>query len=310
MNAVLTGLLARAGGGHGFDGGGGGSGDGASSGHTGIGGGGFFFFSGGGSSMIVLLVMFVVLVGFVGMFRFRRRPGPVVTDSVGAPPSPMSGEWSHSDRPAIESVRGDLFPGTAVPESTAGSSEDGMAAITARDPRFNKEEFLGQVQRSFFVVEEAWSRRKPELSRQVMADGLWQQHRVQISGYVDAHKRNVLEDLAVGTITVIVAGTDANYDTITVRILASCADYDVDDRTDKLIRGNKEVGQWSEDWTFQRSSSAKTPQSGGTLSDRCPNCGAPLDLDLVGECKYCKAPVSSGNYDWVLARISQVPPSY
>ena len=31
-----------------------------------------------------------------------------------------------------------------------------------------------------------------------MADGLWQQHRVQIQGYVDAHKRNVLEDLAVG----------------------------------------------------------------------------------------------------------------
>ena len=55
---------------------------------------------------------------------------------------------------------------------------------------------------------------------------------------------------------------------------------------------------------------SSTPASGGTLSAKCPNCGAPLDLDLAGECKYCKAPVSSGSYDWVLARIAQVPAYY
>jgi predicted lipid-binding transport protein (Tim44 family) len=210
----------------------------------------------------------------------------------------------------MESVRGDLFPGSQSPPSTGGSAEEGLAAIARRDPRFNKEHFLEEVQRTFFVVQEAWTQRKPEMSRQVMADGLWQQHRVQISGYVDAHKRNMLEDLAVGSLTVIAAGTDSNYDTITVRILASCADYDVDDRNDKVVRGKRDVREWSEDWTFQRSSSALTPPSGGTLAQRCPNCGAPLDLDLSGVCKYCKAPVSGGDYDWVLARISQVPTAY
>ena len=39
---------------------------------------------------------------------------------------------------------------------------------------------------------------------------------------------------------------------------------------------------------------------------KCPNCGAPLDVDLAGMCRYCKAPVMSGEYGWVLARISQV----
>ena len=69
--------------------------------------------------------------------------------------------------------------------------------------------FLEQVQRTFFVVEEAWTQRQPGMSRQVMADGLWQQHRVQIQGYIDAHKRNVLEDLAVGDLTIIAAHRDA-----------------------------------------------------------------------------------------------------
>jgi predicted lipid-binding transport protein (Tim44 family) len=262
-------------------------------------------------SLVVLMAVIVALVASVGMFRFRRRrSGPVVTDSIGAPPSPIDGNWTHSDRPAWESIRGDLFPGTASRVATPDSSDAGLAAISARDSRFNKDAFLGGVQSTFFVVEEAWSRRKPEISRQVMADGLWQQHRVQISGYSEANRRNVLEGLAVGSLTVIAAGTDANYDTVTVRILASSADYDVDDRTGKVVRGSKEIVQWTEDWTFQRSSSAHTPPAGGTLSNRCPNCGAPLDLDPSGECRYCKAPVSSGTFDWVLTRISQVPPAY
>ena len=79
------------------------------------------------------------------------------------------------------------------------------------------------------------------------------------------------------------------------------------DDSGKVIRGNKRVGEWAEDWTFQRSSKATTNASGGTLSQKCPNCGAPLNVDLAGVCPYCKAPVMSGAYDWVLARISQVP---
>lgn len=233
-----------------------------------------------------------------------------MSDSLGAPPSPLQGNWSHSDQPAIATTRGDLFPGSN-PEGGAGQSSDaGLAAIAAHDPLFSQDRFLEEVQRAFFVVQGAWTQRKPEMSRQVMADGLWQQHRVQIQGYIDAGKRNVLEDISVGSMTIIAAYTDAGYDTITVRIMAACTDYDVADATGKVIRGHKDVDQWMEDWTFQRSSSAKTPKDGGTMSQRCPNCGAPLDLDLSGECKYCKAPVSSGSYDWVLARISQVPRAY
>jgi len=33
---------------------------------------------------------------------------------------------------------------------------------------------------------------------------------------------------------------------------------------------------------------------------------APLDVDLSGVCSYCKAPIMSGDYDWVLARIDQL----
>jgi hypothetical protein len=139
-----------------------------------------------------------------------------------------------------------------------------------------------------------------------MADGIWQQHRVQIDQYSAQHRRNLLDNLSIGNATVVTAHSDQTYDTITVRILAASADYDVDDSNGKVVRGNRNVEQWTEDWVYQRSSDATTKTGAGTMNQRCPNCGAPLDLDLSGVCSYCKAPVMSGKYDWVLTRIDQV----
>jgi len=210
-------------------------------------------------------------------------------------------------RPAAASIEGELFPEAHARAMQAANPLDaGLAAIKAHDPGFELEQFTQQVQRVFFLVEEAWTERKPEMSRQVMADSLWQTHQMQIQGYLEAHKRNLLDNLSVSNIWPVAAHTDARFDTITMRIVAASANYDVDETSSHVLRGEKELRPWQEDWTFQRSSSAQTKLGGTTLGSRCPNCGAPLDVDLAGSCRYCKASIMSGAYDWVLARISQV----
>ncbi len=311
---VVAALGSRAGGGNGFSGGGGVGGGGFSGG--GRGGGGFLFFGGGGAggfSVIVVIILVLVISGV--FFRSRRSGRWGGGSSSGGPPPGSSGSaaapgdmrsWSGDDRPAIESVSGDLFPDSHPSASGSDDRQAGLDAIVAHDPDFNTEEFVDQVQRAFFVVQEAWTERKPEMSRRVMADGLWQQHRTQIQAFLDGNTRNVLDGLAVGSVTIVGAHSDQRYDTITTRIIATSADYTVSGDNGKVVSGHKDLEPWQEDWTFQRSSEATTPAGGGTLSSNCPNCGAPLDVDLTGQCRYCKAPVMSGRYDWVLARIAQV----
>ncbi|MGH9078318.1 MAG: TIM44-like domain-containing protein [Acidimicrobiales bacterium] len=330
---ALAALVGRAGGGQGFDGGGGGGGGlggglgGSGLGRGGVGGGGgFLFFGGGGGgggsvATVVVVVLVLAVVGVVALraasrssrySRWRRSPGAPGPSEVPPPEiRPSEGTWQGDDRPAIETVPADLFPGSRpAPAGPGGPApagpDEGLAAIAARDPGFDREGFLQEVQRTFFVVQEAWTQRKPDMSRQVMADALWQEHRAQIEAQLTAHHHNVLDDLAVGSVTIRSARTDAGHDTVVVRVTAASADYEVDDERGRVVRGHRDVRQWREDWTFQRSASATTPTGGGTMSARCPNCGAPLDLDLAGVCHYCRAPVSSGAYDWVLARIAQV----
>jgi hypothetical protein len=60
-----------------------------------------------------------------------------------------------------------------------------------------------------------------------------------------------------------------------------------------------------EDWTFQRAVGVTTANEPGTLENTCPSCGAPIALTQIGECRYCKAAVTSGKFDWVVSRIDQ-----
>ena len=327
---AVGGLLARAGGGHSFGGGGGSSGglrgSGGSSFSSG-GGHGFFFFpfffggGGGGGAIlglilfiVILVVIVVVIARVLAMFRTPRPLGASAdlgssygAGSVPAPPPSSSSPYDDTRPIGVpEGLRGAMLPGSSPVAMASDGVPEGVAAITAHDPAFDESAFIGEAERAFFVVQQAWTELKPDLSRRVMADGIWQQHRTQIEQYVAQGRRNVLEQLAVGSARIVGAHSDQSYDTLTLRFLAACADYDVDVKSGKIVRGDRSVGQWTEDWVFQRASSATTKPQGGTLSSKCPNCGAPLDLDLAGVCSYCRAPVMSGKYDWVLTRIDQV----
>jgi len=193
--------------------------------------------------------------------------------------------------------------------TTRADVDAGVVAIQQHDPAFNEADFLSDCNRAFFTIQQAWTERKPEISRQVMHDGIWQQHKFQIDQYLSQQKQNVLENLAIQNTRVVSAHTDESFDTIMVRFFASCADYDIDLSNDKhkVVRGDRSIADWAEDWVFQRKSNAVTKPNGGTMAKKCPNCGAPLDLDLAGVCKYCRAPVMSGEFDWVLTRIEQLP---
>ena len=261
--------------------------------------------------MVFVIVVLVIVVGVavaLGASRTMNRTVQANTGGIGTGP----GGWAHlrytgTAEPAIDSVQGGVFAGThADAHGAVSPAEQGIAEIKAHDGGFDETAFLEDVQKAFFVVEQAWTECKPTMSRQVMADGIWQQHQVKIEQYVNAHRHPVLEGLTVTDLTVVSAHSDQTYDTITVRVLAACADYDVDDKSGKVVRGDHHVAPWREDWTFQRSSDATTKLGAGTMNSKCPNCGAPLDLDIQGVCRYCHEVIMGGKYDWVLARISQV----
>ena len=82
-------------------------------------------------------------------------------------------------------------------------------------------------------------------------------------------------------------------------------DYDVD-AGGAVIRGDTNAWGWTEDWIFQRPSTAVTGQPGTITSQSCPSCGAAVNVDITSICPYCDAAVISGKFGWLLTRIDRV----
>jgi predicted lipid-binding transport protein (Tim44 family) len=181
---------------------------------------------------------------------------------------------------------------------------EGIGGLRAADAGFDIDAFLTRVKTGFMALQDAWCKQNLEAGRAFLSPGAYFAWRAQLETMAAEGRRNVMEGLNVRGIepTRVVHGRV--FDDLTVRITAASADYEVDN-TGRVIFGDRSVRPFTEDWTFQRSVGVATSSKAGTLENTCPSCGAPLALTQIGECRYCKAAVTSGKFDWVVSRIEQ-----
>ncbi|HYM49240.1 MAG TPA: Tim44-like domain-containing protein [Candidatus Limnocylindrales bacterium] len=286
MIALL--VLLRAGGGEGFGGGFGGGGfSGGGFGGGGFsGGGGYFpipiFFGGGGGIGTIIFFLFILFALYNAYRRFSNFSRPMTASPYGGSPPPLLQNMA-----PLQSV------------------DQGMAALQAKDPNFNEQVFNDRAQTTFFALQKAWVDRNLEPARVYLSDAIYHRWKMQIDQMMAAHKRDVLENLVVGGIRVVKVQTDANFDSITVRIDAAATDYTVDDQSGRMVSGSRQQQPFTEYWTFTRSGTVRTKAGESAEITQCPNCGAPLTINESGVCQYCKAVVTTGQFGWVLGNITQ-----
>jgi len=207
----------------------------------------------------------------------------------------------------VSDVQSAAFAGYSA-DSSLGSAAptvaDGVATLTAADKDFALPAFEGRVKSAFLALQDAWCNQKLDAGRAFMSPGAYFSWSAQLETLASEGRRNVLEHLEVHSIEPIRVIHGRVFDDLTVRITAAAADFEVD-ASGKIVFGDRSVRPFKEDWTFQRSVGVATSNKPGTLENTCPSCGAPVSLTQLGECRYCKAAVTSGKFDWVVSRIDQ-----
>lgn len=179
-----------------------------------------------------------------------------------------------------------------------------LSNLLSRDPGFSEKGFLEKVSTAFIQVQKAWSDQDLEGIHPFISDGIKERFSLQIHMQKKQGMRNLMEDVQVLSAEITSVESDKHFDTIHVRITAKANDSDVDLKTGRKIRNNFD-GTFVEYWSFLRKPGAGTLEGGGLVEGVCPNCGAPLKLSESGQCGHCDAVVTSGEYDWVLAEITQ-----
>lgn len=230
---------------------------------------------------IPLLILFVV-----GVWYWKRQEG------------------SASTRKALDAAE--------AQRRTAVSSRDAegwVQALKAKDPGFELMAFFDRTRRLFVEVQEAWFLRNLEPVRRFLSDSTFTRLATQLRIMQANGVRDAIADVQVLDLQIIGLEQTQFFDSVHVRVKASMRDDDApSSATDEQARAlaqKKSPETFTEVWTFLRRPGVATDPQKDLAQGHCPNCGAPFAGGAANTCEHCGAIVNSGQYDWVLAEITQ-----
>lgn len=142
--------------------------------------------------------------------------------------------------------------------------ERGLEEIRRFDPSFNTETYLETVEDLFFRVQAAWMNRSLDGVENMLTREMGDYFGGEFARMKHEHIINRLENIAVREVEPAEVWRESSRDFITVLITASLLDYTVDDKTGKLVKGDKlNPVKFQEFWTFTRDTGNRLWQLAG-----------------------------------------------
>jgi predicted lipid-binding transport protein (Tim44 family) len=193
--------------------------------------------------------------------------------------------------------------GTASVGGASRGGDDGSAEFLKRNPGFDQVEFLHKVDVAFPAIQEAWSKQDLAGVRRFISDGVYQRFTTQFLMMKRLKQTNELSDVQLLNSRIDRYEADGEFDILHVLLQARVDDQFVCEGNSQLDTGGTET--FVEAWSFLRKRGR--PKKDIYDTDNCPACGAPLPADLgeVSTCPHCSTLINSGEFDWVLAEITQ-----
>jgi len=193
--------------------------------------------------------------------------------------------------------------------SSASEVRTALEAIRARDPGLTEASIDAHVRAMSEILRGAWCGGDMRPARPFVSDGVYSRFQVQLALMTLENRRNVMSDARVISTSIEAVEDAPPFEVVHVRLNAEARDVEVphdasDDDIRRKLRGAR-VEPYSEIWALVRKMGTQTKPNEFSVGQTCPGCGAPLGRGEVIRCVYCGALVCSGQYDWVLAEITQ-----
>jgi predicted lipid-binding transport protein (Tim44 family) len=230
----------------------------------------------------------VVAVGDVG------REDDVLRAVLGIRTAVRTGDDDMS--PADEVVSFDM-PLPDAPAATAG--DDPLAVLRVRYPALDAAEITVAARTAFVALRTAWGAMDPSPARPVMTASGVDALTSAIAALRERGLRRATDDPLLEKCTVVSATPGDEWASVTVRVVATTVDADVDGGG-AAVRGSLQPRRMGSDLVLRR-----LLHRDGDVS-RCPRCGAPLRASVAGVCDFCREAVAGGGGDWLLDSVPEL----
>ncbi len=177
------------------------------------------------------------------------------------------------------------------------------AELLQADPATTDAALAARLRLIYDRLNAAWTALDLTPSRPFVSDRLDEYLEYWIRAYKAQGLRNVLTGMRMTDAKLVKIVRDRWYDAVTFRLWATGRDSTVRQADGAVVAGDPASDRaYSEYWTLIRSARRQGPPR---TDASCPNCGAPLAVNMAGNCEHCGALITRGDFDWVLSTIEQ-----
>ena len=179
-----------------------------------------------------------------------------------------------------------------------------MSDYLRLDPNFDEAQFKEKLANWYVQLQNAWQKRDISSLRPYLTDTFYAQMERQLQSYIEAHRTNIIDRIAVLSVQLKGYKQENGEDKIIAYLNTRIVDYTVDDNTGNVLYGNKNVEKFmTYEWLLTRTSGQLTGEQEAVQSVVCPHCGATLNINKTAKCDYCGSIVTVEEHGFVISSI-------
>lgn len=172
------------------------------------------------------------------------------------------------------------------------------------DPNFSVSQMKTKLNNLYVQLQKCWCDKELEPLRPYLTDELYNQSERQIDELRKAKQTPHVERISVLGDELRGYFQRDGMDHIIVELSTRITTYTTDDETGEVVRGNPNLEKFmTYEWDVCRTSGVKTGEADPMQVVNCPNCGAPVNVNMSARCPYCDSVITLSEHDWVLYSI-------
>ena len=164
-------------------------------------------------------------------------------------------------------------------------------------PSFDANKFLLNGYGIFVRIEEAWMNFDLEKVRDCITDEMFNMYESQLTSMEMNGEQNIMKDFRLLNSAITQASKQNNMLQVKARYTVEFYDYIINRNTKAVVRGNSNRKiRMVYEFTFIKDIENKK-------LDKCPNCGAEININSAGICEYCNSKLVDEMHDYISQRI-------
>ena len=172
--------------------------------------------------------------------------------------------------------------------------------LIKHDSDYSESKFKSKVENMFVQIKLSMVTGKIEKIDHFVNDETYEKIKQKVKTDKENNRIQIYDELNVADIQIINIEELHDRFNIKVRVLSKALEYYIDRDNRKYLSGDKEVR--TEKYTNITFTKMKNAQSYKVVR-KCPTCGAVIDVNANGQCKYCHTIFNLEKYDWIITEM-------